>query len=117
HKLWNFLDRTRIKDSTGNGSSVTALEFIQKRASGIPAANWHKVSELADMSVGGATVQGVFCFRKDEDVIRVVSVQPTTPLPLQTVGFLTSQFMYRSYGGVVMPNVGACVLGYVTLSE
>jgi len=117
HKLWNFLSRTRVKDSTGNGSGVTALKYIQAQAEHIPAANWHKVSELADMSVGGATVQGVFCFRKDEDVIRVVSVQPTTPLPLQTVGFLTSQFMYRSYGGVVMPNVGACVLGYVTLSE
>ena len=69
HKLWNFLDRTRIKDSTGNGSSMTALEFIQKRARAIPAANWHQVSELADLSVGGSTVQGVFCFRKDEDAI------------------------------------------------
>lgn len=117
HKLWNFLSRTRVKDSTGNGSGVTALKYIQAQAEHIPAANWHKVSELADFSVGGATVQGVFCFRKDEDVIRVVSVQPTTPLPLQTVGFLTSQFMYRSFGGVAMMNVGACVLGYITLSE
>jgi len=115
HKLWNFLARTRVKDSTGNGGSVTALEYIRKQADHI--TNWHKVSELTDLSVGGSTLQGVFCFRKDEDAIRVVSVQPTTPLPLQNAGFLTTQFMYRSYGGVVMLNVGACVLGYITLSE
>lgn len=118
HKLYNFLATVRVKDSTGNGSGMTALKFIAENNSAkIPLERFHKAHELSDLSIGGSTVQGVFVYNDDEDSIRVVDVQPTTPLPLQSVGFETTQYMYRSLGGVVMADVGNCVLGYVSLTS
>lgn len=117
-KLYNFLARTRVKDTTGNGSSTTMLKYIaENNSAGIPLARFHKAHELQDLSVGGETLQGVLVYRNDEDGIRVVEVQSTTALPLQQVGFQNSQYFYKSVGGVVMADVGNNLLAYVDLAE
>lgn len=117
-KLYNFLSRTRVKDSTGNGSGMTALKYIaENNSAGIPLARFKKAHELNDLSIGGSTVQGILVYRNDENGIKVQVVQSTTGLPLQQIGFQNTQYMYASYGGVNMFDVGNNVLGYVSLSE
>lgn len=116
-KLYNFLARTRVKDSTGNGSGTTMLKYIaENNSAGIPLAGFMKANELNDLS-SPSGAQGVLVFNDSQDGVKINMVQTVTSLPLQQVGFQNTQYMYASYGGVVMADVGNNILGYVTLEE
>jgi len=110
--LWNFLNRTAI--SLANGSNMTMLNYLaENNAAGIPKANFMKAQELNGAGEGGT--ECFFVYRKHEDAIRCVVSQSTTVLPLQQVSFDNTQYLYSSFGGVIMPDVGANVLYYITL--
>lgn len=111
-KLWNFLNRTSI--NLANGSNMTMLNYLaENNAAGIPRANFIKVQELQD--AGPASTQGFFVYRRDRDAIRAVVSQSTTTLPLQQVGFDNTQYLYSSFGGLIMPDVGANLLVWIDL--
>ncbi len=112
HRLYNFLAKTML--SPANGSNISLLKFIaENNTAGIKIERFHKAQELAESGPSGE--DGVFVYRKDEDAIRAIVSQPIAPLPLQQVGFSNYQYMYSSVGGLVMPNVGNNVLGWITL--
>lgn len=113
-RLWNFLNRTSV--NLANGSNMTMLQYLaENNAAGIPRANFLKARELDGAGTGGT--ECFFVYRKDEDAIRCVVSQPTTTLPLQQVAFENTQYLYSSFGGVIMPDVGANVLYFIDLQD
>jgi hypothetical protein len=113
-KLFTFLNRTPV--DTANASNYTLLKYIaENNAAGIPLSKFRPAPELNDAGPGGT--QAIFVYKKDEDGVRVNIAQSTTPLPLQMIGFNNTQYLYASYGGVVMADVGNNILGYIDLQE
>lgn len=118
-KMVKFLTGTRL--GTPNDSSL--MTFLKKALNEIYQANSNDASaEVKIVSVprlndiGGTNVHGVFVYANDPDAISVVVSQPTTMLPLFQSGANFQQIVYKTVGGVVMPDVGANIMGYVTSS-
>lgn len=114
-KLWNFLASKRL--GTYNDSSL--LDYLQKQIKVIAdgqgiEVKFYSIPRLNDIK--GTGVHGVFVCSSDREAVSVLVSQPTTMMPLQTTGFDMQQVCYKAVGGVTMPNVGANLMGYVTLS-
>ncbi len=90
------------------GSDTTILEHFLKNSAHIQGVEiaW----ELED--IGGAGVDGMLAYRKDERGIQLVMPQGVTQTPVQTEGLGFSIINYMSLGGVVMRDHLNNVLGY-----
>jgi len=105
-----------------SGTDTTIAEFFLKGQAGKP--NGIKVIEAAheleadsdEMVKAGAPtgLHGVLAYRDDLGATRRVVIQEPTWLPLYQSGPLdTLHVIFAAVGGIVMPDVGANVLGFV----
>tara|TARA_R110000868_G_scaffold362511_2_gene624659 strand:- start:990 stop:2132 length:1143 start_codon:yes stop_codon:yes gene_type:complete len=102
--------------SVTNGSNISVLRYIaENNSQRIPLANFKSCWELND--AGGTGIDGILVYRKDAQGVQVQMVQDTTSIPLQMQGFQTTQYLYSSYGGVTIFDVGGAVLGFAPVSE
>jgi hypothetical protein len=108
--MYNFLSRTPTGAAAPN---KTLLQYIaENNSAGIPLSRFHKAQELNAAGPGGT--EGMLVYRRDQDGIMVVIPQTTTALPIQNIGFTTTQYLYAGYGGVVQADVGNNLLVWLT---
>lgn len=118
-KMVKFLTGTRL--GTPNDSSL--MTFLKKALNEIYQSNiGDEKAEVKIVSVprlndiGGTNSHGIFVYTDDPDAISVVVSQPTTMLPLFQSGANFQQIVYKTIGGVTMPDVGANIFGLATSS-
>lgn len=105
-RLRNFLFDT----PWGTNGDTTLGEHFLKSNSHIDAIE--EAWELEDL--GGTGIDGMLAYRNDQRGISLVVPQGITSLPAQALGFDNTVYSYSSIGGVIMPDVGNNILGYIT---
>jgi hypothetical protein len=91
-----------------SGSDTTILQHFLANSAHIQRVEiaW----ELED--AGGAGVDGILAYRRDQRGIQIVMPQGVTQLPIQVQGLESEVINYASIGGAVMKDVLNNVLGY-----
>lgn len=108
-RLHNFLSTRPWSPLATDGKTIlTVFLENQKRITAVEEA-W----ELQE--VGPGSTDGIFAYKRDRRGVAVVPVGgPFNMLPPQEVGFSTDCYCWAGCGGVIMRDVGANVLAWVT---
>ena len=103
--------RNFLMDTPWSGSIDTTIgEHFLKTNSAIQGID--EAWELENL--GGEGIDGMLAYRNDQRGIMLCVPQGITSLPVQALGFDNTVYSYSSIGGVVMPDVGNNILGYIT---
>lgn len=103
------------KHSTTGGTDTTIGEYFLKgqAASGSGIQRIVPAPELA--GIGPSSRDGILAYRPDMDTLAQVLIQPPTVLPVfQASPLDQTTVVFAATGGMVMPDVGNCILGYAT---
>jgi hypothetical protein len=109
-RVYRYLTQTMI---TSAGTGITILRFFLESQGEDGIQRVVKAQELAGIGPNGE--DGVFAFRDDADSISNIEVLPTMTMPVhQSTAMSWLTVVVAATGGLLMPDVGNNILGFVT---
>ena len=96
----------------GGDNSTTILEFVQKANPHIK--RWLRSYRLD--GTGPSSYHGMFFYRDDEMGVNPIITLDPTPLPVQSFGIMDKTYMVMGVGGVVMKEVGNCLIKWFSIA-
>jgi hypothetical protein len=111
-RIWRYISQTKLD----TGSDTTILQFFlagQDSTNGIRRVI--KAQELAGIGPGGS--DAMLAFRSEIDAVSNIEVMPTMTMPVYQASALSwLTLVVAATGGIVMPNVGENIVGYVNFA-
>lgn len=92
--IWSYVNRTFY--ASANATNATVLDMIKKACPHI--TKWDFAQELDD--AGPSSADGLFFYRDDKQGPVIVTPIETTMLPVQTMGFTDTAYLFKQIGGI-----------------
>ena len=107
-RMYNIISQTYVTISGSNSQISVREQFLKDHATIREIA---VADELKD--AGGTGVDGVFCYRDDEDGVSLVMPAGPTVLPMQGELYNLLVPFFGGIGGVLIPYAGHHIIGLV----